>query len=97
MTAADDALKYAADAGNRTSKEVDRKFEEVIHMLSGFENFYSKDPTSESSDPNIGGMEAKTVTSDKFKSASTILNALKQNLHANVNFPSVPCSFTSQH
>jgi hypothetical protein len=84
LIAADDALKSAAEAGNRTP-EVDKKFEEAIDLLSRFEKgFPPKNPTS---GPNIGG----TVTrmSDESKSPSTILYALKKNLHAKVMFPSV--------
>jgi hypothetical protein len=88
LIAADDALKSAAEAGYRTSEEVDKKFGDAIHLLSGFEkDFPSKDPTS---DPNIAGTiirEAKM--GDEFKSPSTILSALKKNLHAKVKFPSV--------
>ena len=37
---ADEALKYAA-AADRTSKEVDKKFGEAIHLLSGFEKDFA--------------------------------------------------------
>ena len=78
-------LKSAAEARNslRTSKEVDKKFGEVIDMLSGFEkDFPSKGPTS---NPNIGEMvtrEAKMGSG--YKSPSKILHTLKWNLHAKV-------------
>ena len=71
--------------------EVDEKFREAIDLLSGFDkDFPSKDPTS---DPNIGrpftreNPEGKM--GDKSDSPSTILFALKKNLHAKVKFPSV--------
>ena len=88
MIAADDAIKSAAEAGNKTSSETDNKFREVIHMLSGFEkDFLSEDSTS---DPNIGGMVAEEAKiSDRSRSPSTILYALKKNLHAKVKSPSV--------
>jgi hypothetical protein len=93
LIAADDALKSAAKAGNRTSMQVDEKFREAIDLLSGFEkDFPSMDPTS---DPNIGrsvtreNLEGKMSDSDKSDSPSTILYALKKYLHAKVKFPSV--------
>ena len=57
-------------------------------MLSGFEkDFLSEDSTS---DPNIGGMVAEEAKiSDRSRSPSTILYALKKNLHAKVKSPSV--------
>jgi hypothetical protein len=93
LIAADDALKFAAEAGAWTSKEVDKKFGEAIDLLSSFEkDFPSKDPMS---DPNIGGMVTREAKmSDKSESPATILDALKKNLHAKVKFPSV--FFTSQ-
>ena len=88
MIAADDAIKSAAEAGNKTSTEVDYKFGEVIHLLSDFEkDFLSEDPTS---DPNIGGTVAEEAKiSDESRSPSAILYALKKNLHAKVKSPSV--------
>ena len=85
----------AAKAGDRISEAVDKKFGEVIHLLSSFEkDFPSKDPAS---DPKIGGtMPREARLNDKFdmsKYASTILYALKQNLHAKVKFLSVPLPF----
>ena len=54
LIAADDALKSAAEAGDRISEKVDGKFARAIHLLSGFEtDFPLKDPTS---DPNIDVM-----------------------------------------
>jgi hypothetical protein len=86
--AADDALKSAAEAGNRISNNVDGKFATAIHLLSGFEkDFPSKDPTS---DPNISGVVTREASmSDTSKSPSAILHALKRNLHAKVKLPSV--------
>ena len=70
--------------------EVDEKFREAIDLLSGFDkDFPSKDPTS---DPNIGRSvtrEDPEGKSDKSDSPSTILFALKKNLHAKVKFPSM--------
>jgi hypothetical protein len=92
LTAAVDALKYAAKAGNRTSKRVDKKFREAIHLFSGIEF----PPTS---DPNIGGtitgeaIRAKMI--DESESPLTILDALKKNLAEKVKFPSVSLPFNA--
>lgn len=93
LIAADDALKSAAVAGDRTSEKVDKKFREAIHLLSGFE----KDFPSKPLDPNtISGTDSsesfpwEAKNSDETESPLTILNALKGNLHAKVEFPSVP-------
>jgi hypothetical protein len=85
LIAADDALKSAIEAGNKTSEQVDKKFREVIYMLSEFEkDFPSKDSTS---DPNSGtDTNSKKTMSE---SPLTILDNLKKNVHAKVNIPSV--------
>ena len=83
LVAADEALKSAAEAGDKTSDEVDKKFEEAIHKLSAFEDFWFKDLTS---DPNTSRMVTREAMSDKFESPSAILYALKENLHAKVRF-----------
>ena len=87
LIAADDALKSAAEAGGRTS-EVDKKFEQAIDMLSSFEKGFP--PNNPTSGPNIGGIVTREAKmSDKSMSPSTILYALKNNLHANVMFLSM--------
>ena len=84
LTAADNAIKSAADAGDRTSRKVDKKFEKAIRVLNNFEkDFPSQDPKS---DPSIGGTVTKEAKSDKSESPSTILYALRKNLHTKVNF-----------
>jgi hypothetical protein len=87
LIAADDALRSAVESVDRTS-EVDKKFGEAIHLLSGFEmDSVFDDPTSDS---NIGStITREAKLSDKSKSPSTILHALKKNLHAKVKFPFV--------
>ena len=85
LIAADDALKSAAEAGDRASVEVDEKFRKAIHLLSVFEKVFP--PNHPTSDSNLGG--------SKPESPSTILNALKNNLHAKVKFPSVSLPFNS--
>ena len=88
LIAADDALKSAAEAGDKISEEVDMKFREAIYLLGPFEkDSFSRDLMT---DQNISGMapgEAKIR--DKSES---ILCALKKNLHANVGvlFVSIP-------
>jgi hypothetical protein len=82
LITADDALKSAAKAGDRTSTKVNEGFEEVIHLLCRFEkDFLLDEPTL---DPSIG--ETVTRMSDRSKSPSAILYALKKNLHAKVKF-----------
>jgi hypothetical protein len=78
------ALKSAAAAGDRTSNEVDKKFREAIHLLSDFE----KDFPSQVAVPPIFGSDVSSEAniSDKSQSPFTILNALKENLHAKVEF-----------
>lgn len=45
LIATDDALRSAAEAGNRASSELDEKFVKVINMLDDFDHaFYSEDP-----------------------------------------------------
>ena len=87
FVAADDALKSAA-ASHRTSKDVDRKFGEVIDLLSGFErDFPSKDPTSDSKVSGTAPREAKTSDESKLSRPLNILHALKENLHSKVTSP----------
>ena len=78
LIAADDALTSAAEARYLTSKKVDKKLREVIDLLSCFERDF-KDSIS---GQNIGG-EAES------KSASMVLHALRNNLHAKVKCSSV--------
>jgi hypothetical protein len=85
LIAADDALKSAIEAGNKTSEQVDKKFRELIYMLSEFEkDFPSKDSTS---DPYSG--TDTNLKKTKSESPLTILDNLKKNVHAKVNIPSV--------
>jgi hypothetical protein len=90
LTAADDVLKFVAEVGNVST--VDRKFREVITLLSGFD-LPSKDPTS---DINISGtVTRKAKMADKSESISTTLYTLKKelNLYAKVKFPSVSLQY----
>ena len=89
LIAADDALNSAAEAGDRASREVDKKFRKAVRLLGGFQkDFPLKNLTS---DQNIGGtVPGGAKMNDKSERAPTILYALKKNLHAKVKFPSVP-------
>ena len=73
---------------------MDNKFRNAIDLLSDFANgFPLKDPTS---DPNIGRtVTGKVEMSYRFKSAMAILQALKNDLHSNVKFPSVSLSLNA--
>ena len=88
LIAADDALNSAVGVGDGTSIEVDKKFREAIDLLCAFEkDFPSNDSTS---DPDIGATVTREVKmSDSFGSPLTVLDALKENIHAKVKFPSV--------
>jgi hypothetical protein len=81
LIAADDALKSAAEAGDRTTEEVDKKFEDVIYMLIGldFGSYLISDQTKAT---------RKAMMKDKSQVASMILHTLKTNLHAKVKSPS---------
>jgi hypothetical protein len=93
LIAADDALKSAimtrAWASDEISEGIDKKFGDAIDLLSAFdseEDFPSKDPTPDDPDPNTGGTATEAKMS---KSPSTILHALKENLHSKVKLPSI--------
>jgi hypothetical protein len=87
LIAADDALKSAIQAQDEISEKTDKKFGDAIDLLSAFEeDFLSKDPTPDDPDPSIGGMATEAKMS---KSPSTILHALKENLHSKVKLPSI--------
>ena len=79
LIAADDALTSAVEAKYLTSRKVDKKFGEVIDLLSRFE----RDFKDSMSGPRIAHWQ--TVTREaNFKSPSVVLHALKKNLRANV-------------
>lgn len=90
LTAADNALFPAAEAGDNTSMEVDKKIGEAIKLLRAFEKnfpFVFKDPTSDS---KIGGtVTSEANMSDNSTSPSTILYSLEANLYVRVKFLSV--------
>ena len=97
LIAADNALKSAADSGplfGESQAELDNKFKNAIDLLSDFaKDFPLKDPTS---DLNIGRTATgKVEMSDKSKSPTTILQALKNDLHSKVKSPSVSLSLNA--
>jgi hypothetical protein len=85
LIAVDDALKFVSQNrlfSSRVATMGDRKFREAINLLVAFEkDFHFKDS---SSDPNIGGTVTREAKMSDI-SPSTILSALKVNLHAKVN------------
>ena len=79
LVAADNTLKSADEAGNKTSKVVDNRFKRTFRLLSDLEkSFPFKDGSM--------AVTGEEKTSDKSKSPSQILYALKKNLHAKVSF-----------
>ena len=80
LIAADDALKTATEAGKRTSKEVDKKFEEAINLLRAFEKDFPA--RSEGPRPDRGPVAREANTSNKSAFPSTILHGLKKKFHA---------------
>jgi hypothetical protein len=93
LIVADDALKSAAEAGDRISRKVDKEFSKAINLLSSFEKDFSQEPTS---DPNIDEKDTRKVKiSDESTHPSTILYALKKNLHSKVKFRSVSLPFNT--
>ncbi|KAI9507836.1 hypothetical protein F5148DRAFT_1284720 [Russula earlei] len=76
----DDALRSAAEVKNKTSAEVDNKFETAIDTLSAYEAVYHpKD--SMSNDSHMKTVrERMTEATKKDKSSSGILNTLKEKL-----------------
>ena len=96
LIAADDALKSTVSTTEPryfpgVSQVAERKFRITIDLLSDFaKDFPPKDSTS---DPNIGGpVTGEVKISVKSESPLMILQALKTDLHSNVNFPFVSLS-----
>jgi hypothetical protein len=94
LIAADDALKSATEAGNRTSIEVDKKFEEAVNLLRAFEKDFPV--RSEGPRPDRGTVTREENTSNKSLFPSTILYGLKKKFHAaKVTFPYIPLPLNS--
>ena len=79
LVAADNTLRSADEAGNKTSKVVDNKFKRTFRLLSDLERDF---PFKDRSIMVTG----EDKTSNKSRSPSKILCALKKNLHAKVSF-----------
>ena len=108
LIAADNALDTAVALArrqyNRDSREVefvqflamqaDGIFKNALRLLSNFaKQFPLKDLTS---DPNIGGTATGEVKNgNNSDSPTTILQALENDLHSNVMFPSVSLSLNA--
>ena len=94
MIAADDALS-AAELGPWSRKyEIDQKFGKAIDLLSDFAKDFALENLM--SDLNIGGNDTGEVKmGDKSKSATIILQALKNDLHSIVKFLSVSLSLNA--
>jgi hypothetical protein len=76
----DDALHSAAEAGTKTSKKADERFQKAIETLSDYEMDYrASRPTSDGDDSNAVHRRME-VANAKDESASTILNRLKESL-----------------
>lgn len=102
LSTAEDALQSAVDSRlsliqpriQPFQPPVEDKFREAVDILSIFvKDFPLKDSMS---DPNIGGtVTGKVKMSDKSKSPTTILQALKNSLNSRVKFLSVSLSFNA--
>lgn len=77
LQAVDDALGSAAEV-KKTSKEVDKKFERAIEVLSQYQlHHHPTNPASIDSQPRTVH-ERMAAAKTKDKSSSTILNGLKE-------------------
>jgi hypothetical protein len=97
LIAADDVLRSAAEAGDKTTMEVDKKFGDVIDLLGAFEKDFPVPSKGSTSDPTIGATIAwEAEMSEKPKSPSTALCALGKKLYIRVKLPSVSLFIISQ-
>lgn len=98
LIAADDALESASDLGSESvygtrRSESDKKFGKAIELLSDFaKDFSLEDPISDLNIRETSIWEWGVTVSWSADSATTILQALKNDLHSNVKFPSVSLS-----
>ena len=93
LIAADDVLRSAAEAGDKTTMEVDKKFQDVIDLLGAFEKDFPVPSKGSTSDPTIAWEEEM---SEKPKYPSTALCALEKKFHIRVRLPSVSLFIISQ-
>lgn len=97
LIAADDVLRSAAEARDKTTMEVDKKFKDVIHLSGAFEKDFPVPSKGSTSDPTIGATIAwEEEMSEKPKSPSTALCALEKKFYIRVRLPSVSLSIISQ-
>jgi len=84
LTATDDALRSAAEAGSRASSELDEKFVKVINMLDAFDHaFYSEDPLL-GQNADMAVIEAAKRNDMSEFSMATL--SLHEDAHAKVRF-----------
>ncbi len=92
LIATDDALRFAAEAGGRTSSEVDEKFVKVINMLDDFDGvFYSEDRVL---DQNVDGAVIEAVRRNDMSEFTLSALSLNEDSHAKVR--SQPASSLSK-
>ena len=86
LVAADDALRSAAEAGNRASSELDDKFVNVINMLDDFDHaFYSEDPVL---GQNVDGAVMEAAKRNDMSEFSLATLSLHEEAQAKVRFSS---------
>jgi hypothetical protein len=82
LIATDDALRVAAEAGGRTSNEVDEMFVKVINMLDDFDSvFYSEDRVL---DQNVDGAVIEAARRNDMSEFSLSTLPLNEDSHAKV-------------
>jgi len=84
LIAIDDALRSAAEAGNRASSELDEKFVKVINMLDDFDHeFYSEDPLL---GQNVDRAVIEAAKRDDISEFSLATLSLHEGAHSKVRF-----------
>ena len=85
LTATDDALKSAAEAGCWAYSELDEKFVIVINMLDDFDHtFYSEAPLL---GQNVDGAVIEAAKRNDISELSLATLSLHEDGHAKVRFP----------
>jgi hypothetical protein len=84
LIATDDALRSAAEAGNRASSELDEKFVKVINMLDDFDHaFYSEDLLL---GQNVDRSVIEAAKRDDMSEFSLATLSLHEDAHSKVSF-----------
>jgi hypothetical protein len=84
LTATDDALRSAAETGNRASSELDEKFVKVINMLDEFDHaFYSEDSLL---GQNVDRAVIEAAKRNDMSELSLATLSLHEDAHAKVRF-----------